>query len=82
MIAKDYVDVICNEDISKVDKVQRNLSLARLIMRSYARNLCALAKKQVCLPMYRLKWKVLLNYSKKPKKIEVESVMDEGIVIQ
>lgn len=45
LIAKDYVDIICNEDISKVDKVQRNPVLARLIMRSYARNLCTLAKK-------------------------------------
>jgi len=44
-IAKDYVNIICNEDISKVDKVQRNPALARLIMRSYARNLCTLAKK-------------------------------------
>ena len=44
-IAKDYVDVICSEDISKVDKVQRNPALAKLIMRSYARNLCTLAKK-------------------------------------
>lgn len=45
LIAKDYVDIICSEDISKVDKVQRNPSLARLIMRSYSRNLCTLAKK-------------------------------------
>ena len=45
LIARDYVDVICNEDISKVDKVQRNPALAKLIMRSYARNLCTLAKK-------------------------------------
>lgn len=45
LIAKDYLDIICNEDISKVDKVQRNPALARLIIRSYARNLCTLAKK-------------------------------------
>lgn len=45
LIAKDYVDIICSEDISKVDKVQRNSVLARLILRSYARNLCTLAKK-------------------------------------
>ena len=37
LIAKDYVDIICTEDISKVDKVQRNPALAR--------NLCTLAKK-------------------------------------
>ena len=45
LIANDYVNVICEEDISRVDKRQRNPSLARLIMRSYARNVCTLAKK-------------------------------------
>lgn len=45
LIAKDYVDVICDEDISRVDKVRRNPALARLILRSYARNICTLAKK-------------------------------------
>ena len=44
-IAKDYVDIICNEDISKVDKIQRNPTLAKIIMHAYARNLCTLAKK-------------------------------------
>lgn len=45
LIANDYVDAICNDDISKVDKTQRNPALARLIIRSYARNVCTLAKK-------------------------------------
>lgn len=45
LIAKDYVNIICDEDISRVDKRQRNPSLARLVLRSYARNLCTLAKK-------------------------------------
>jgi predicted AAA+ superfamily ATPase len=45
LIARDYVDVICNEDVSRVDKRQRNPTLARLILRSYARNLCTMAKK-------------------------------------
>lgn len=44
-IAKDYVNVICDEDISKVDNVKLNPVLARLILRSYARNLCTLIKK-------------------------------------
>lgn len=44
-IAKDYVHVICEEDISKVDNVRRNPVLARLILRSYARNLCTLVQK-------------------------------------
>ena len=45
LIARDYVDVICNEDISRVDKHQRNPTLAKLIMRTYSRNICTLAKK-------------------------------------
>ena len=49
LIAKDYVNVICDEDISRVDGRQRNPVLARLILRSYARNLCTLAKKTMML---------------------------------
>ena len=49
LIAKDYVNVVCNEDISRVDGRQRNPVLARLILRSYARNLCTLAKKTMML---------------------------------
>lgn len=45
LIAKDYVDIICNEDISRVDKTRRHPALARLILRTYARNICTLAKK-------------------------------------
>ena len=45
LIAKDYVNIICEEDISRVDNIKRNPALTRLIMRSYARNLCTLAKK-------------------------------------
>jgi len=36
--AKDYVDAIVNADISRVDNVARDEQLARLILRSYARN--------------------------------------------
>lgn len=45
LMANDYLDKVCEEDISRVDDVQRNPELARLILRSYARNLCTLAKK-------------------------------------
>jgi hypothetical protein len=45
LIAKDYVDEICNKDISRVDKTRRNPTLAKLILRTYARNICTLAKK-------------------------------------
>lgn len=39
------MNIIFEEDISRVDNTKRNPALARLIMRSYARNLCTLAKK-------------------------------------
>ena len=42
---KDYINVVCNEDISRIDNVQRNPSLARLILRSYGRNVCTLIQK-------------------------------------
>jgi hypothetical protein len=49
LIAKDYVDEICNSGISRVDKSRRNPTLTRLILRSYARNICTLAKKTAML---------------------------------
>ena len=45
LIARDYVNEICDKDISRVDKIHRNPALARLILRTYARNICTLAKK-------------------------------------
>lgn len=45
LIAKDYVNIVCEEDISKVNRVQRSPALARLILRSYARNVCTLVQK-------------------------------------
>lgn len=45
MIAKDYVNSVCDQDISAVDKKQRNPKIAKQIMRSYARNISTLAKK-------------------------------------
>ena len=45
LIARDYINIICEEDISRIDKVKRSPTLARMILRSYARNVCTLAKK-------------------------------------
>lgn len=45
MIARDYVNSVCEVDISAVDKKQRNSKIARQIMRSYARNISTVAKK-------------------------------------
>lgn len=45
VIARDYVNSVCEVDISAVDKKQRNSKIARQIMRSYARNISTVAKK-------------------------------------
>ena len=44
LVARNYVDTLCREDISKVDGVQKDERIARLILRSYARNISTLAK--------------------------------------
>ncbi|MCR4826651.1 MAG: DUF4143 domain-containing protein [Bacteroidales bacterium] len=45
LIARNYVKTVCSEDISRVDGVFRNELLARMILRSYARNISTVAKK-------------------------------------
>lgn len=45
LTAKEYLNNICESDISTVDGVQRNPEWARFILRSYARNVSTLAKK-------------------------------------
>ncbi len=45
MTARDYVDSICETDISRIDNKSRNPKIARQILRSYARNISTLAKK-------------------------------------
>ncbi|MCM1452697.1 MAG: DUF4143 domain-containing protein [Clostridium sp.] len=45
LIAKDYLNIVCEDDISRVDGVKRSPRLTRLILQTYARNICTLAKK-------------------------------------
>lgn len=44
LVAQNYVDTVCREDISRVDGVRRDEWLTRLILRSYARNISTIAK--------------------------------------
>ena len=44
-IVRDYIDSVCETDISTVDGIKRNPSWARQILRSYARNISTLAKE-------------------------------------
>ncbi|MEG0404536.1 MAG: DUF4143 domain-containing protein, partial [Anaerorhabdus sp.] len=48
-IAKEYLNNICDIDISIVDGISRNPMLAKQIVRSYARNISTFAKKTVIL---------------------------------
>ena len=45
LIAQDYVNAICDDDISRIDKTKRSPAITALILRTYARNVCTLAKK-------------------------------------
>jgi len=45
LVASEYVRNVCDSDISTVDGVMRNPTLAELIIKSYARNISTLAKK-------------------------------------
>ena len=49
LVAKNYFATVCSQDISRVDGVDRDEKLARMIMRSYARNISTLAKKTTLL---------------------------------
>jgi hypothetical protein len=44
LVARDYVDSVCKEDISRIDGVKRDERIARLLLRSYARNISTMAK--------------------------------------
>lgn len=48
-VARNYVQSVCDSDISRVDNTKRNPKLARQILRSYARNISTLAKSSVML---------------------------------
>lgn len=45
LVAGDYVNSVCEVDVSSIDKKQRNPKIARQILRSYARNISTLAKR-------------------------------------
>lgn len=44
LVARNYVDTVCKEDVSRIDGVGRDERITRGIMRSYARNISTLAK--------------------------------------
>lgn len=44
-VARDYVETVCREDVSRIDGVQRDEKIAQMLLRSYARNISTLAKQ-------------------------------------
>lgn len=45
-VAKDLFNQTCEVDLSNIDKVKRNSTWAKTILKSYARNLCTLAESK------------------------------------
>lgn len=45
LVASDYLNSVCEIDISSIDNKERNPKIARQIMRSYARNISTIAKR-------------------------------------
>ncbi len=45
LVASDYVNSVCEIDISSIDNTQRNPNIAKQILRSYARNISTVAKR-------------------------------------
>ena len=45
-IVSNYIDIICNSDVSEVDGVKRSPQRVKAILRSYARNISTLATKK------------------------------------
>ncbi len=49
LTAQEYINTVCSDDINRIDGVQRKERIARMILRSYARNVSTLAKKTAIL---------------------------------
>lgn len=46
LVAKNYVQTICSEDVSGIDGKKRDSKLTSMILRAYARNVSTLVKKK------------------------------------
>lgn len=46
LVAKNYVQTICSDDISGIDGKKRDAKLTSMILRAYARNVSTLVKKK------------------------------------
>lgn len=46
LVAQSYFEGLCREDMSNIDRVKRNETSSRLLLRSYARNISTIASNQ------------------------------------
>ena len=65
-VPKSYVDVLCEFDISNIDDVKRNPSLARMILKSYSRHISTIGSNK---SLYN---DIIANYSDVSEKTIVE----------
>lgn len=75
-IARNYVDTLCESDISRIDGVKRNSDLARMILKSYARQISTInSDKSIYADVvanYReISDKTVLNYINVLKKLYI-----------
>jgi len=45
-IVSDYIDIICNTDVSEIDGIKRSPQRVKAILKSYSRNISTLATKK------------------------------------
>lgn len=55
-IVSEYIDIICNSDVSEVDGIKRNPQRVKAILRSYARNISTLATKKTLMKDMRTEY--------------------------
>jgi predicted AAA+ superfamily ATPase len=57
-IVSDYIDIICNSDVSEVDGVKRSPQRVKAILKSYARNISTLATKKTLMKDVRTEYDI------------------------
>lgn len=55
-IVANYIDIICNSDVSKVDGVKRSHQRVKAILKSYSRNISTLATKKTLMEDIRTEY--------------------------
>lgn len=55
-IVANYIDIICNSDVSKIDGVRRNPQKVKAILKSYSRNISTLATKKTLMKDIRTEY--------------------------